>query len=90
MIEGKRIMHKLEKILFWCILMGFAIQLIWMGMILFGGQAIYSLHSNLWHMDELFSMEWFMRANFIGIGMWKMAVILFFAIPWLAMKIAGK
>jgi hypothetical protein len=31
----------------------------------------------------------FISANYIGIGMWKMGVIFFFAIPWLAMKIVG-
>ena len=83
-------MEKIRKILFWCMLLGFAVLFIWFGMMLFASDAIYSLHSRLWGMDQLFSKEFFMTANFIGIGMWKMAVILFFAIPWLAMKIVGK
>ena len=83
-------MEKIGKILFWCMLMGFAVLFIWWCMIVFGGEAIYSFHSGLWGMDQLIAKDLFMTANFIGIGMWKMAVILFFAIPWLAMKIVGK
>ncbi len=83
-------MGKIEKMLFWCAVMGFVVMFIWMGMIIFAGEAIYSFHSGLWQMDRLISKELFLSANFIGMGMWKMAVILCFAIPWLAMKIVGK
>lgn len=82
-------MEKVRKILFWCMLMGFAVKFLWMGMIIFGGEWIYSFHSNLWGLNELFSKDLFYQANFIGIGTWKMAVILCFAIPWLAMKIVA-
>ena len=81
-------MEKVRKVLFWCMLMGFGVMFIWFGMILLGGKAIYSFHSRFWGMDQLFTKEFFYTANLIG--MWKMAVILFFAIPWLAMKIIGK
>lgn len=89
LIEGS-IMEKIGKILFWCMLMGFALQIIWMCMILFGGEAIYSFHSGLWGMDQLISKNLFFTANFIGVGLWKMAVLFFFAIPWLAIKIVKK
>jgi hypothetical protein len=83
-------MEKIRKMLFWSMIIGFAVQIIWMVMIFLGGSWIYSFHSDLWDMDQYFSREFFYTANLVGIGMWKMAVILFFAIPWLAMKIAGK
>jgi len=83
-------MEKIRKTLFWCMVMGFAVQLIWMVMIILCGEVGYSFHADLWGMDRLISKELFYSANLIGIGMWKMAVILFFALPWLAMKIVGK
>ena len=83
-------MEKIEKILFWCAVMGFAVMFIWGAMIIFGGKAIYSFHSNLWQMDRFFSIEFFYTANLVGIGMWKMGIILLFCIPWMAMKIVGK
>jgi hypothetical protein len=69
--------------------MGFAIMFIWMAMIIFTGDWIYAFHSKLWQMDQFIQKQLFMSANLIGIGMWKMGIFLFFAIPWLAMKIVG-
>lgn len=83
-------MEQVRKLFFWCMIMGFAVQLIWMGMVILGGETIYSFHSDLWKMDQYFSKEFFYTANLVGIGMWKMAVILFFAIPWIGMKIVSK
>ena len=79
-------MERTSKILFWCMVMGFAVLLIWFGMIAFGGEAVYALHTNLGTI-RMVPIDLFMAANYIGIGLWKMAVILFFAIPWLAIKI---
>lgn len=81
-------MEQIRQILFWCMVLGFAVLLIWLGMIVFAGEQIHALHTNLGTVRVL-SLELFMSANYIGIGMWKMCVILCFAIPWLAMKIVG-
>ncbi len=81
-------MKKVKNSLFWCMVMGFAVMLIWYGMIVFAGEAIHSLHTEIGSL-RMVSLELFMLANYIGIGMWKMCVILCFAIPWLAMKIVG-
>lgn len=81
-------MEKIKHILFWCMVMGFAVMLIWFGMVVFAGEAIHSLHAEIGTL-RMVSLELFMSANYIGIGMWKMCVILCFAIPWLAMKIVG-
>ena len=83
-------MEKIRKMLFWCMIIGFAVQLIWMAMILFGGESIYSFHSGLWQMDQMISKEFFYTANLVGIGIWKMSIMFCFAIPWLAMKIIEK
>ena len=79
-------MDNARRVLFWCMVMGFAVMLIWFGMIAFTGEAIHSLHVGLGTVRML-PLETFMTANYIGIGMWKMAVIFAFAIPWLAMKV---
>jgi hypothetical protein len=81
-------MEKVKDILFWCMVLGFAVLLIWSGMIVFAGEQIHALHTNLGTVRVL-SLDLFMSANYIGIGMWKMGVIFLFAIPWLAMKIVG-
>ncbi len=81
-------MKKVTDILFWCMAMGFAVLLIWFGMIVFAGEQIHALHTDLGTVRAL-SLDLFMAANYIGIGMWKMGLMFFFAIPWLAMKIVG-
>jgi len=86
--QGDGAMEKVKDILFWCMVMGFAVLLIWFGMVAFAGEQLHALHTNLGTIRGL-SLDLFMSANYIGIGMWKMAVMLFFAIPWLAMKIVG-
>jgi len=86
--QGDGAMKKTKDVFFWCMVLGFAVLLIWIGMIVFAGEQIHALHTNLGTVRFL-SLHLFMSANYIGIGMWKMAVILFFAIPWLAMNIVG-
>ena len=81
-------MENVKNVFFWCMVMGFAVMLIWLGMIVFAGESLYSFHTEIGTM-RMVSIQSFMSANYIGIGMWKMCVILCFAIPWLAMKIVG-
>ena len=81
-------MKQIRKTLFWCMIFGSAVLLIWFGMIAFAGEAIHSLHTEIGTVRML-PLDLFMSANYIGIGLWKMCVIFCFAIPWLAMKIVG-
>lgn len=81
-------MKKVQDILFWCMILGFGVLLVWFGMIVFVGEQLHAFHTDLGTVRAL-SQDLFMSANYIGIGMWKMAVMLFFAIPWLAIKIVG-
>ena len=81
-------MKQVEHILFWCMVMGFAVLLIWFGMIALAGEWIHTFHTQIGTM-RMVSLPTFMSANYIGIGMWKMCVILCFAIPWLATKVGG-
>ena len=73
-------MEKVKRILFWCMVLGFAVLLIWFGMIVFAGEQIHALHTNLGTVRVL-SLEMFMAANYIGIGMWKMVDSLEKAFP---------
>ena len=70
--------------------MGFVLMFVWMLMLIVGHDAIYKLHSGLWGLHEVMTIETFCMANLIGIGLWKMGVMMFFAIPWLAIKFTNK
>ena len=79
-------MEKVTKVFFWCMVMGFAVFLIWFGMIVFAGESIHALHTEIGTL-RMVPVELFMSANYMGIGIWKMCVIFAFAIPWLALKV---
>ena len=81
-------MERIANVLFWCTVLGLVVMLIWFGMIVFAGESIHSIHSELGTL-RMMPLELFMSANYIGIGIWKMCVIFCFAIPWLAMKVVG-
>jgi hypothetical protein len=82
-------MKQVENILLGCTILGFAVLLMWFGMIALAGESVHSLHSDIGTMRGV-SVDLFMAANYIGIGAWKMGVIFCFAIPWLAMKLIDK
>ena len=81
-------MSKIENILFWCMVLGFAVWLVWFGMVALAGESLYSFHTEFGTI-RMMSLELFMAASYVGIGLWKMCVLLCFAIPWLSMKIVG-
>ena len=81
-------MEPVKKVLFWCMVCGFLVMMIWFGMIVFAGEYIHTFHVQLGTV-RMMPLELFMSANYIGIGIWKMCVIFCFAIPWLAIKIVG-
>lgn len=71
-------------------IMGIVVLFAWMVMLIVAHDAVYKFHSGLWGLDEIMTLEFFCTANLIGIGLWKMAVMFFFAIPWLAIKFTNK
>lgn len=73
-------MDKTKNVLFWWMFTGFAVMLIWLGFIIFAGEAMHSFHAEIGTVRML-PLELFMMANYVGIGMWKMGVIRCFSIP---------
>ena len=81
-------MEKISKVLFWCFIMGFAVMFIWLGMLLSAGDGMYQMHTKIFALET--SKGTYMLLHLCGIALWKMVVILFFCIPWLAIKIVSK
>ena len=81
-------MNKTQGVLFWCMILGIVVLLVWYVMIVAAGERLHAVHTDLGSL-RMMPLELFMSANYIGIGVWKMGVIFFFAIPWLAIKIVG-
>ena len=71
----------LAKVLLRCWIFGFVLLLIWLGALLSG--AVYKLHGPLMGLsnDELEVI------HYCGIALLKLVVLVFFFIPWLAIRL---
>lgn len=73
----------LAKVLLRCWLFGFALLLIWLGVILLAGDFVHRLHGGMFglskhELDVIF---------YCGMGFLKLLVLTFFFIPWLAIRL---
>ena len=76
----------LNRILLRCWTLGFAVVFIWLGAILLMGNVIHDLHGPMFgltnhELDVIF---------YCGLGLWKLAVLACFFIPWLSTKLVLK
>ena len=65
-----------------CTLLNYAVLLVWSAAYLFGHDAFYRIHSSLFPI----SREAFDIANYAGIGLYKLGVLLFFLFPYIALR----
>ena len=73
----------LAKVLLRCWVFGFLLLLIWFGVYMAAGEAIYRLHGGMFglskhEMDVIF---------YCSMGLCKLFLILFFYFPWLAIRL---
>ncbi len=73
----------LKQFLFWCLLINYAILLLWFGIWLFGRDAIYRLHSRWFNIPR----ERFDTLFYCLMGAYKLGVLLFNLTPLLALLI---
>lgn len=73
----------LHSLLGWCTLLNFAILLLWWLMFLVGRDWIYRLHTRWFRLSD----EQFDAIHYGGIALYKIAIFLFNAIPWIALTI---
>lgn len=76
----------LARVLLRCWILGFLLLFIWLGAILWQGELIHRLHGPMFGLsnDELNVI------HYCGLGMFKLFVIGFFFIPWMAIKLTLK
>jgi hypothetical protein len=73
----------LAKVLMRCWIFGYLLLLIWLGVILVAGDVVHRLHGGMFglsshELDVIF---------YSGMGLLKLFVLVFFFIPWLAIKL---
>ena len=81
-------MENISDILLWSFIIGFGVMFVWLVMLLSASNFMYKLHTRIFGLE--LSKGTYMLLHLCGIGIWKMVVMLFFFIPWLAIQIVGK
>lgn len=73
----------LSRILLWCFGFYLIFVLLWLGMVLLGGNWIYAMHSRILALTP----EHFAFAHYFGMALAKILAFWFFFFPWLAIRL---
>ena len=76
----------LASVLLRCWLFGFVLLFIWFAAVLFAGETIYAIHGAMFELSQHELDVIF----YCGMGLLKVCVLVFFFIPWLALKLVVK
>lgn len=76
--------NEIREILLWCLGLNYAILFIWFGVFVFAHDFIYRMHSRWFKL----SAETFDAANYIGIAIYKIGIMLLNLVPLLALWLA--
>lgn len=76
----------LAKVLLRCWVFGYALLFIWLGAVLLRGETIHKLHGHLFNL----STDQLHLIHYCGIGLLKLFIMIFFFIPWVAIKLVVK
>lgn len=75
--------RQLSKVLLRCWIFGFALLLIWFGVFVVAGESVHRHHA------QMFGLSWheMQLIFYCGMGLLKLFVLLFFFLPWLAIRL---
>ena len=73
----------LTRVLLKCIFLGFGLLLIWFIFILVGGNVIFEIHSKIFDITR----HDFDLMNYWGMGLTKIFILVFFVIPFIAIRL---
>ncbi|MEO9042338.1 MAG: DUF6868 family protein [Rhodoferax sp.] len=79
------VMNEVRQALAWCIGINYALLLVWVGLFIFAHEGLYRLHTRWFKL----STETFDALNYAGIAVYKMGIILFNLVPWVALYISS-
>lgn len=74
------ILH-IQDFLLYCLLVNYAVLLIWWVLLIAGGERIYSLHRRWFALTN----EQFATIHYTAMAFYKILVIVFNAVPWLVL-----
>ena len=73
----------LSKFLFWCAVVNYVILIIWFVVFVFARERIYKIHGKWYPI----SSEQFNAINYAGIAFYKILVLVFNLVPYIALRI---
>lgn len=76
-------MTTLQSFFGWSALINMAVLMIWWIMILLASDWIYRFHTRWFRL----SRETFDAMHYAGLGLYKVAIYLFFIVPWIALVV---
>lgn len=75
----------IKEVLLWCVVLNYAILLIWVGVLIFAHDWLHRLHGRWFKL----SLETFDALHYAGLAVYKVGVILFCLVPWLALYLVS-
>ncbi len=84
--SSKELFATAENVLLRCWILGFVVLFLWLAAILLMGEMLLDVHGSMFglskhELDVIF---------YCGMGLWKLAIIACFFIPWLSIKLVLK
>jgi Family of unknown function (DUF6868) len=76
----------IRKALLWCAVINYGVLLVWWLFFLFAHDLMYSLHGLWFHL----SREQFDALHYAGMALYKIGILLFNLIPYIALRIVGR
>ncbi len=73
----------IQAFLGWSVLLNWAVLIVWGAMFMGAHDAIYRLHTRWFELDRLA----FDRIHYVGMAIYKLAIILFCLVPYLSLLI---
>ena len=74
-----------RKVLLWCVVINYGVLLVWWLFFLFAHDRMYGLHSRWFHL----SVEQFDALHYAGMVLYKIGILLFNLVPYIALCIVG-
>lgn len=78
--------NEIKEILLYCVAINYAILLIWFGVFFFAHDWLFRMHTRWFRM----SAETFDMLNYAGMAAYKIGVVLFNLVPWIALSMVAK
>ena len=77
--------NEIKDFLLWCMAVNFAILLFWALLLAFSPRWVHALHSRCLPIGE----QHFYAIHYGGMMIYKLAIMMFNAVPWVALHIMG-